>query len=76
MSQHTEVSEAKKVLEVLELCAHPITINQIETLAGCRDLGEVIQDLVNNGLVIVSTHRIVATSGQTTDEQRYQIGTI
>lgn len=76
MSQHTDLPETEKVLEALELCAHPITVEQIETLAGCRNLQTVMEYLVDSKLVIVSTHSVVTTSGQTKDEQRYQIGSL
>ncbi len=74
MRQNTEDHEAAKVLEALELCVSPVSLKQIQMLTDCQSLQETIELLVETGRIIVSTHSVVATSGQTQDESRYQIG--
>ncbi len=73
MSRDTDLPTAEKVLDALGLCGNPVTINQIETLSGCRDVTEVIEYLVKKKIVVVSAHRIVNSGGKTSEEMRYQI---
>ncbi len=73
MTQHTDMYLVKKVLEALELCVHPVTREQIETLAGCRDLGEILEYLVDDKQITTLVASVVATNGQSKDEVRYQI---
>ncbi|MFO0862705.1 MAG: hypothetical protein U0516_03210 [Candidatus Saccharibacteria bacterium] len=73
MAIDTEFPDAEKVLEALELCANPVSISQIETLAGCCNVENIMDYLADNKWVIVSIHSVMTTGGQTKEEKRYQI---